>query len=551
MRSHTLKATALISVQVQFSVVNAFPQLLPGFSRLFGRQTADADVDYEDLSYVKKWAAIGDSYAAGIGAGTKLADSGPCARYNDSYPNLINTFDTMSGTQKFDFLACSGATTPDVVDKQVSVLTDSYDLITVSSGGNDVGLVDILNKCIYQLFSVGDEACDDQLKFSAGLINDTLPGNLDKLTAALKGKANSGGNVYITGYAKFFADTAKDCDSVTWAFWFQLGARVFLTQARRSAMNDLVVSVNQAISDAVKRAGPGFVFVDYDQYFSLTEGRFCEDGVKEPQGDRDGLLFFEWDTSGNTNLKREAKQGGAEIEAGTILRPEIARRQANSSNTQPFDAEIAALIDQARMANSSLQQSLPDGSGPDTTCRGRCLLSDDIKRVFHPQIAGHAIIARAVIWHIALSRSGVAGEGSADLAWGPEISPAADSCAKPDTSPTCPRINGCSCFDASLSPVDSATMSCCSSIGGVPGNANSSSTVQIELQERIVLITQTFLVPVAQVKGLEMWCVILLLVQQSRAFEGSCQGLKPIHVIEVTEAFSVRKGVDSGSRTPP
>src|SRR4051812_47353361 len=42
-----------------------------------------------DFSWVQKWAALGDSYAAGIGAGKSLGSSS-CSRYDASYPSYIN-----------------------------------------------------------------------------------------------------------------------------------------------------------------------------------------------------------------------------------------------------------------------------------------------------------------------------------------------------------------------------------------------------------------------------------------------------------------------------
>lgn len=68
-----------------------------------------ADKDPSDMSWIKRWAAIGDSYTAGIGAGRalghhvhkeeigiiapdgleELRDNMRCARYDRSYPKVI------------------------------------------------------------------------------------------------------------------------------------------------------------------------------------------------------------------------------------------------------------------------------------------------------------------------------------------------------------------------------------------------------------------------------------------------------------------------------
>lgn len=61
---------------------------------------------------------------------------------------------------------------------------------------------------------------------------------------------------------------------------------VKLTVDRRKKMNDLVSLVNKKISEAVERAGPQVVFVDYDWYIRSSGGQFCKKGVKEPNPSR-------------------------------------------------------------------------------------------------------------------------------------------------------------------------------------------------------------------------------------------------------------------------
>lgn len=62
---------------------------------------------------VKKWAAMGDSYASGIGAGVRGINNGDttCSRYTESYPNVMNV--VLDGTgpinRQFQDNACSGA----------------------------------------------------------------------------------------------------------------------------------------------------------------------------------------------------------------------------------------------------------------------------------------------------------------------------------------------------------------------------------------------------------------------------------------------------------
>jgi len=102
-----------------------------------------------------------------------------------------------------------------VLQNQVPDLAGGQQAITLSSGGNDVGLVNILDACIFQ-FKRGDDArCDTQLQASSNLITSTLPGNTDQLLAALKPKLASGSKIYHTGYAKFLNPDTTACDTVS------------------------------------------------------------------------------------------------------------------------------------------------------------------------------------------------------------------------------------------------------------------------------------------------------------------------------------------------
>lgn len=63
----------------------------------------------------------------------------------------------------------------DGVIKQVNALKDgSQDLITISSGGNDAYLSDILNECVFQWYSDATpikSLCDDQLAKAQAVID--------------------------------------------------------------------------------------------------------------------------------------------------------------------------------------------------------------------------------------------------------------------------------------------------------------------------------------------------------------------------------------------
>jgi len=101
-----------------------------------------------------------------------------CSRYDRSFPALINADPRLGSadSRTFNYWPCSGAVTDGVI-KQVNALKDgSQDLITISSGGNDALLSDILNECVFQWFSDADpitSKCNDQLDKAQAVIDSS------------------------------------------------------------------------------------------------------------------------------------------------------------------------------------------------------------------------------------------------------------------------------------------------------------------------------------------------------------------------------------------
>ncbi|KAK1585590.1 SGNH hydrolase-type esterase domain-containing protein [Colletotrichum navitas] len=420
-----------------------------------------APADPKDLSWVKKWAAVGDSYSAGIGSGKLYPGSEEdCSRYDQSYPAYIQSHELMpqNPPAAFEFLSCSGATAPEVLANQVVGMGTGYDVITVSAGGNDVGLTKVLNACIFQWNPLS--SCPSALRVSSALIRDVLPGNLDRLYAGLRDKINPERKVYVTGYAAFFDNSTRECDDVSWAFWYNLDDKEHLTLEHRTLMNELTLATNAAIQAAVQRAGDAFEYVGYNEYFSALQGRFCEAGVKEPDANRNGLLFFEWETKsddptllgrreiaapelsgaiprtvvGDTELPAPEARGDllsavdvlqkrAGQTRGSLRRGEatggdpgtraavaLQGRQAGGSNNRTnvsFEKYITDAITEAHAQNPSLVAAVPGNNAtalPASWGHAKLavggIVSDNVKRVFHPRPGGHAIIANLVIWRM-------------------------------------------------------------------------------------------------------------------------------------------------------
>lgn len=89
------------------------------------------------LSYV----ALGDSYAAGVGAGHYLDD---CLRSSRGYPVQL---DRRTRAKLRANAACTGATTAAVAANQLPSLDRRTKLVTLTVGGNDLGVAQIAAAC--------------------------------------------------------------------------------------------------------------------------------------------------------------------------------------------------------------------------------------------------------------------------------------------------------------------------------------------------------------------------------------------------------------------
>ena len=89
------------------------------------------------LSYV----ALGDSYAAGFGAGKYVND---CYQSRLGYPALL---DRQTRASLRANATCNGATTETVQTTQLSALTRRTQLVTLTVGGNDLGFAAVATAC--------------------------------------------------------------------------------------------------------------------------------------------------------------------------------------------------------------------------------------------------------------------------------------------------------------------------------------------------------------------------------------------------------------------
>ncbi|KAK3692659.1 SGNH hydrolase-type esterase domain-containing protein [Podospora appendiculata] len=258
------------------------------------------------------FAAFGDSYSAGIGTPLPSNNtSSACRRGAGAYPVLLaqDLTTATTTTTSFQWLSCTGATTHDLLStpsgtsgtSQIDAFNASLDadFATLSIGGNDLGFFAVINACVFRFYGPSSGTCAAALAAADDLLRD--PGFEQRLSLILleildraRWWEKPGFSVAVTGYARFFAAETDACDSASMSVW--RGGPVLSKDIRRR-MNALVDAVNRKLRAGVEGANqrfagekPRVVFVDFDDAF---EGhRFCEEGVSEPDYEREDTWFF-------------------------------------------------------------------------------------------------------------------------------------------------------------------------------------------------------------------------------------------------------------------
>lgn len=142
-----------------------------------------------------KYIALGDSYAAGQGAGPYLD---ACYRSNSAYAELANEAKSI---QLVVNAAWSGKTTWDVVNSQLRQLNKSTELVTITAGGNNIGFGDIITACGAALANpAAGPACDAATASAAAMIQSgQLTRDVISMIQSVKAAAPNA-RIVVTGY---------------------------------------------------------------------------------------------------------------------------------------------------------------------------------------------------------------------------------------------------------------------------------------------------------------------------------------------------------------
>ncbi|WDZ84383.1 SGNH/GDSL hydrolase family protein [Micromonospora cathayae] len=143
-----------------------------------------------------RYVALGDSYASGVGAGSYTSESGSCKRSTNAYPAL---YAANVRPASYTSVACSGATTTSVVNTQLSALSSTTSLVSVTVGGNDVGFASIMTTCVLY----GTSQCVSAVDGAMVKARNDLPRLLGTVYSGIKSRAASA-RVVVVGYPVFY-----------------------------------------------------------------------------------------------------------------------------------------------------------------------------------------------------------------------------------------------------------------------------------------------------------------------------------------------------------
>ncbi|AJE86533.1 MULTISPECIES: SGNH/GDSL hydrolase family protein [Streptomyces] len=205
---------------------------LAGAAALTGASAASADQAAAD-GYV----ALGDSYSSGVGAGDY--DSSGCKRSANAYPQLWANAHSPSS---FDFTACSGAVTGDVLANQLGPLSASTGTVTISIGGNDAGFSDVMINCVLP----GEDNCISRINTARSFVENELPAKLDQVYDQISSRAPNA-HVVVLGYPRFYKIDGSCVAG--------------LTDEERSAVNGASDLLNQVTSARASAHGFSFASV--------------------------------------------------------------------------------------------------------------------------------------------------------------------------------------------------------------------------------------------------------------------------------------------------
>jgi lysophospholipase L1-like esterase len=212
------------------------------------------------------YVALGDSYTAGIGIPEQTGATIGCGQSTGSYPYLV----ARTLRLKLTDMSCSSATIADLTaaqptsdgtnPAQLSALSAGTGLVTVSIGGNDIGIIEIVTKCteldlIPALIPGRSSArltpCEDY--FTSGGTDQiqqriqAVTGHLADTLTQIRERAPRA-RVYVVGYPDLLPAGGGGC-----------GDALDITASDIAFLNREEVRLNGVLEQVARAAGDGYV----------------------------------------------------------------------------------------------------------------------------------------------------------------------------------------------------------------------------------------------------------------------------------------------------
>jgi lysophospholipase L1-like esterase len=140
-----------------------------------------------------RYVALGDSFSSGVGTGSYTLSSS-CRRGVYAYPWLVAQ---QRANTSLTFVACSGATTADLLANQIGSVTADTAIVTVTIGGNDIGFSNLIVQCTLA-------NCSTALDNTRSTLSAVLGPRLDATYSAIRSRA-LGARVVVLGYPRMFS----------------------------------------------------------------------------------------------------------------------------------------------------------------------------------------------------------------------------------------------------------------------------------------------------------------------------------------------------------
>lgn len=198
------------------------------------------------------YVALGDSYSSGVGSGSYTSASGSCLRSTLAYSQL---WANAHAPASYVSVACSGAKTTDVTANQLSALSSTTTLVSITIGGNDVNFAGVMEDCV--IYST--DTCVSEINAAENTARTSLPGWLDTAYNAIRSHAPNA-KVVVLDYPRFYDNK-----------WYCIG----LSSTDRSKINEGADVLDGVMSSAATRHG--FAFADVRSAFANGH-EICDSG---------------------------------------------------------------------------------------------------------------------------------------------------------------------------------------------------------------------------------------------------------------------------------